>query len=254
MLLNQHNYPKIKFAPVKLLNSAFGRFLKGSIIIALCIKYGFFKIIKKYVVRKKNIIYVISSIVLLSFLFIKNGAIYCKFKDPVTSFCVVVAHLSVGFYEELLFRVFFTGYILKYFKTKDNDNSIIKALIISSCVFGVFHLQNGFSIETYAQIIYAGFLGVSFFVLYLKSGNIVLPMILHALINISGSLFVNPEINNAGFINRIGNGIDSIIVTLFLAIIAFVILKQDIEVRRKTSLKVPPKRLYLKKKRLGCST
>ena len=75
--------------------------------------------------------------------------------------------------EELIFR--------KLIIDRLSVHGELYAVIISSVAFGIFH-QNVY------QLFYATLLGALFGYLYLKSGNIGLPILLHMLINLLGSV------------------------------------------------------------------
>lgn len=72
-------------------------------------------------------------------------------------------------WEELFFR----GIVLRRLLMKWGAPA---SIIVSSIIFGLFHLNPG-------QILYATILGVLLAYVYLRTGNIVVPMILHSVAN-----------------------------------------------------------------------
>lgn len=104
--------------------------------------------------------------------------------------------LSTGFFEELMFR----GLIL-WFLLKSLGIGRIKVFVtvaITSVGFAWFHAGNiatRGSEQTTIQIIYAGFIGLIFGSLVLRTGRIIPVILLHALNNGLGT-FVNGTVEN----------------------------------------------------------
>ncbi len=88
----------------------------------------------------------------------------------------VTLSLSAGAWEELLYR----GYLIRYL---DSMSEISVAVVASSIVFGFAHLCHGLSAATRA-----GALGLLFAGLFLFSGSLWLPIVLHAFIDIYAGL------------------------------------------------------------------
>ncbi len=84
--------------------------------------------------------------------------------------------LSAGFWEELLYRAYLISYL-------DTLSGIVVAVVVSSIVFGFAHLAHGRS-----ATLRAGGLGLLFAGLYLFSGSLWLPIVLHAFIDMSAGL------------------------------------------------------------------
>jgi membrane protease YdiL (CAAX protease family) len=106
---------------------------------------------------------------------------------------IVIFHpiLGTGFFEEVLFR----GLILKLLLVAfgDSKKEIVKAAVISSVLFGAAHIVNAFFggglLPTISQFIYATATGIFFAALYLRTGTLWIPIILHALINFASQIF-----------------------------------------------------------------
>ena len=109
---------------------------------------------------------------------------------------MLLKFISVGMIEEIFFRGAILSILLLAWHAK--KNGIYKAVIVSSLIFGLVHLVNllyllsgqDVIIATMAQILYATFLGIFFAGIYLRTKNIWLVMLIHALIDISGELNV----------------------------------------------------------------
>ncbi len=87
---------------------------------------------------------------------------------------IVLYPLVVGFFEEILFRVFvLDGYF--YCKKQSRMNRLVYA-IIGTVFFGVLHYTEGEPI----RILLAGAGGFAFTTIYLKTRNLVIPMLVHA--------------------------------------------------------------------------
>lgn len=88
---------------------------------------------------------------------------------------IVLYPLVVGFFEEILFRVFMLdGYF--YCKKQSRMNRLVY-VIIGTVIFGAVHYTEGEPI----RILLAGAGGVAFTTIYLKTRNLVIPMLLHAI-------------------------------------------------------------------------
>ena len=123
--------------------------------------------------------------------------------------------LSVGFFEEILFR----GILLIILIEKLNHlkNGMFVSVLISSLIFGFLHLVNlfeGASISsTMLQVGYSFLMGMLWAVIYLKTGNLWLVMILHATYNFFGQvMFYLGSV--AGRYDNITIGVTTILATL----------------------------------------
>ena len=92
--------------------------------------------------------------------------------------------IGIGFVEEIIFRGLILNVINKLFvNSKHRD---LWAIILSSVIFGLCHLFNliatpNMVISTITQVLYATIIGAYFAVIYVKTHNIVAPIILHTL-------------------------------------------------------------------------
>jgi membrane protease YdiL (CAAX protease family) len=85
--------------------------------------------------------------------------------------------------EELLYRAFLFYYLGTHFP----DLSVWMIILISSAVFGLGHLYQGVK-----GILLTGLAGVLVAGLYVASGNLILPILLHALLNLRILFLVSP--------------------------------------------------------------
>ena len=107
---------------------------------------------------------------------------------------LLVADLTVGISEEVLFRGFMVPHLIK---GRNENESLIKPLFLSAFLFGGLHFLNLLSPEanTYliiSQVLYATMFGVGFGVLLLRTGSLLPIGLLHGLINFSSDLHKLP--------------------------------------------------------------
>ena len=119
---------------------------------------------------------ILISWITVPFMFILTPA---KFGWP--TFITVGSSLAAGCFEEAIFRSFTLSTIMRKCRS---EKLITAGLIISSIIFGVVHGLNSFSGadpgRTCTQIIEAGFLGLFLGALYLRCGNLLPAIIVHA--------------------------------------------------------------------------
>ena len=111
-----------------------------------------------------------------------NGAIGGLF--PYVLYC-----LSIGIMEETIFRG--TIFPLFLFRFQHNKKGTFWAIAASSAIFGAMHLLNlfgGFSPMVFLQVGYSFLIGCMCATALLFSGNIVVPIIIHALFDVGGFL------------------------------------------------------------------
>jgi membrane protease YdiL (CAAX protease family) len=87
----------------------------------------------------------------------------------------VLVAITAGVCEEILYR----GFLIHYFRELPVSIGLIGALILSSCVFGFAHLYQGV-----VGIVQTTILGAIFGLIFIVTGSLVLPMVLHALIDL----------------------------------------------------------------------
>lgn len=101
----------------------------------------------------------------------------------------LAATALVGYTEEILFR----GLVLR--GSRGSGFSENKVMVVTAFAFGIFHaanLVNGAPLGgTLFQVVNAGLAGAGFYILFRKYGTILVPMVIHALVDFS--LFTRGE-------------------------------------------------------------
>lgn len=129
--------------------------------------------------------------------------------------------MFVGFLEEFVFR----GTIFPLFirSLKNKKNTLLLSAILSSLLFGLIHYINLFSnpnnfIGISSQVFLAFAIGVFFAGLMLRTENIIIPAILHGLINFAfGAGDLSSSVSNStAEINQNGINWSSIIPTFII--------------------------------------
>lgn len=147
--------------------------------------------------------------------------------------------MAVGIVEELTFRgTILPLLILSFANTKQ---PILKSAILSGLMFGLVHLINLFSqpeniIGITSQVFFAAAIGVFFCGLMVRTENILIPCMLHALVNFSfgaGELKQTAEETSTIIENSVINRSSLIPTTIFFLFIfiggVYMILKTDKE-------------------------
>lgn len=92
--------------------------------------------------------------------------------------------VTAGICEEILFR----GFLLFYLQEVFPGVGLVGAVIFSSAIFGLAHLYQGIR-----GVLTTGLFGAGMAILYLYSGNLLLPIIVHALLDLRILLLYRPE-------------------------------------------------------------
>lgn len=194
------------------------RLLAGSIFVVLLYQVGY-KIFKP---KKRNLFPVLLVILPALIIAINNFptsaffASRAELTEPsYLIYFFIVECLSIGFFEELIFRlVLLTVLLQRLPKTK---TGVFQAVLISSSVFGLIHLVNliggaGFA-PTILQVGYSFLTGAMWAVVYLKTKSILAVIILHASYNFFGEVMFR--------LGTVSNRFDTItiVVTVILAIL-----------------------------------
>lgn len=126
--------------------------------------------------------------------------------------------LSTSLLEEVAFRGIILLLLIE--RLPKNKKGYLVAIIISSALFGIAHLVNLFNgsswDSTLLQIVYSSFMGALWSVVFIATGNLLFPILLHASFNFFGLVLFR--------IGTVTNRYDSITIisTLVLAIITFI--------------------------------
>jgi membrane protease YdiL (CAAX protease family) len=97
--------------------------------------------------------------------------------------------VTAGICEEVLFR----GFLLFYLQEVFPGLEVAGAVAVSSIVFGLAHLYQG-AVGT----LMTGLFGAAMAILYVVSGSLVLPILLHALLDLRILLVYRPEEGDEG--------------------------------------------------------
>ncbi|GAA0741998.1 CPBP family intramembrane glutamic endopeptidase [Clostridium oceanicum] len=108
---------------------------------------------------------------------------------PIIFILYFFAFLSTGFFEEILFRGI--GFNLINNKFGSNTKGFYFSLFLSNFIFGFSHITHLLKgtvplINFLNQLIYASIVGILFTALYLRCNTLLIPMLLHGLIDITG--------------------------------------------------------------------
>ena len=111
--------------------------------------------------------------------------------------------LSVGLFEECIFR----GVIFSVFAGlfPQNKKGFLMTYVLSSIVFGVVHIFNGFSADAFLQAGYSILTGGLFAFCLIKTKNILCAAFVHGVYNFCGLLF--GLFNPSGCVIGLGSGV-----------------------------------------------
>jgi uncharacterized protein len=100
----------------------------------------------------------------------------------------VVSVFVGGICEEIVYR----GFLIHYLMRSPLDLNVTAAIVVSSLIFGIAHIYQGIG-----GVIGSAILGVVFAVLFVMTGNLALPIFLHALIDARVLLLISEGENFA---------------------------------------------------------
>jgi uncharacterized protein len=175
-----------------MISNSIYRFIGGSIFIVIFISFGKQNILKFKNVWKSLLIMIPAFIVSVNnFPIIAFFDGRANLTEPIYQvYLFFIECLSVGFFEEIVFRGILLVILLKKFK--EHQHGILISIILSSIVFGFSHIFNmfyGLSVfDTTLQIMYSFLVGMLWAVMFLKTGNLWLTMLLHATFNFFGQV------------------------------------------------------------------
>lgn len=102
----------------------------------------------------------------------------------------LLSGFAPGFFEEVVCRSVVLGNMMQ--RWKNQDNYILKSVLVSGIAFGLVHIiniLNGDISATLLQVCYASGLGIFLGSIYLRTRNIWGPVILHSLVDFSAYIF-----------------------------------------------------------------
>lgn len=119
------------------------------------------------------VIYVIISVLrnLLGIFTTPNG-----WQQIDLSFRSILTPVMAGITEEVIFRLIPLSLILH---EQRDSRRLRAAVLMTSFVFGAWHLFNGGGLGTVLQSVFAGLVGIFYAAVFLRTGSVVLPALLH---------------------------------------------------------------------------
>ena len=139
----------------------------------------------------------------------------------------VLSCLSIGILEETCFR----GCVLPLvaYKFEKSKKGMFWSVVVSSAIFGGAHLVNlfgGFSAGVFLQVGYSFLIGAICSVALLVSGNIYVPILIHALYDVGG--FMTVDGLSSGVIWTVPNIIWTAVFSVLVgACIVYIFIKKD---------------------------
>lgn len=132
---------------------------------------------------------------------------------------IIMQQLATGFYEELNYRVLILeGY---FYGDQTVKHKMIYAFL-SFFLFGAVHVVTGLNMYRFLQ---TGTIGFAFAVMYLKSGNVLIPMILHFLYDIFANLTDYATWNNSPLFINLNSIFDIVLLLLFVTALTLLLRK-----------------------------
>ena len=124
--------------------------------------------------------------------------------------------IAVGFFEEIAFR----GVLLLLFlkEKRNSKGQVFKVIVFSSFIFGSYHVFNLFEgsdpLGVIMQVGYSALIGAMCAMVFLKTKNIFIPIILHAGFNFCGTMI--PTLGEGKIWNM-----PTIVITVIIAVAVF---------------------------------
>ncbi|MBU1020967.1 MAG: CPBP family intramembrane metalloprotease [Firmicutes bacterium] len=189
----------IQFSNITLFHDAFAtemvkdsllRFLAGSVFIVMLVNLGESKLFQwkkplySFLIVIPGFLIALNNFPIIAFF---SGRV--SLSSPVyTVYLFAIECLSIGFFEEIIFRGMILLFILQ--RLSRSKRSTFYAIILSSVIFSATHLLNlfgGASLgNTLMQMGYSFLTGMMWATLYLKTKNLWVIMLLHATYNFFG--------------------------------------------------------------------
>ncbi len=141
-------------------------------------------------------------------------------KEFLDFFLFFVYCMSVGLFEELIFRGIFFSLLASRFE--NNEKGLWLTYLFSSVIFGVAHLFNGLSLGSLLQVGYTILTGGLFAFCLLKTKNLLCCAGVHGLYNFCGLLYANEYLGN-GVVFDVGTVVTMLIVSVSVGL--FVLYK-----------------------------
>lgn len=170
--------------------------------------------------KPQNCLYLIPCIVIavdnFQFSAFFSGKMQLLYDKPADFLLFFGYCICIGLFEEIVFRGIIFSIIAGIF-SKDRKG-FLKTYVVSSLVFGLAHLFNGFSAGTLLQVGYTILTGGLFAFCLIKTKNILCCAFIHGLYNFCGLLFDAQQGLGNGVVFDVGTVITMLIVSVLVGI------------------------------------
>ena len=133
---------------------------------------------------------------------------------------VLLQQLTTGFYEELNYR-FLIG--KGYFHGKQTALRRLFYGLLSFLLFGLVHIVGGW--DSY-RFFLTGTIGFSFAVMYLRSGNLLIPMLLHAVYDMFANLDSFIQWSQSEIFRAVNAAFDVMLILLFAVSLVLLLIRK----------------------------
>ncbi len=176
-----------------ILNSL-SRAVSAVVFILILVSFGYSNIFKAKGVFSKTLLVAIPALLISinNFPLIAHFSGRTELINPLyTVVLLAFESLSTGLLEEIIFRGLLLIVLLQ--KLPHTRKGILSAILISSFAFSFIHIVNVFVGVSFSQVMlqvgYSFLVGAMWSVVFLKTKNIYIVILLHALYNFGGLLF-----------------------------------------------------------------
>lgn len=138
---------------------------------------------------------------------------------------IFLQQLATGFYEELNYRLLT---LEGYFFGKKTIAAKLFFAFSSAVIFGYLHVLEQWNTHTF---LLTGAIGFAYAVMYLKSRNILIPMILHFAYDILANLTNYFEWNGSAIFMRVDSAFNAVLVIMFAVSLVMLLIKDTGELQ-----------------------
>ena len=133
---------------------------------------------------------------------------------------IILQQLTTGFFEELSCRALM---LEGYFHSPQSIKNKLVYGFINFLFFGALHVFSGWSTH---RFLLTGAIGFAFAVVYLKSGNVLIPMVLHFVYDIFANLQDYIVWNNSALFLNMCSILDIILIVMFVISFAILLIRE----------------------------
>lgn len=217
----------------EMISNSIPRLLGGVVFLVLMSIIGYKKVFKFNSPVLKSLLIIIPGLIisLNNFPIIAYFDSRADITEPVyTIYIFLIECISTGFFEEIVFRVIVLILLLQ--RVPNTKKGMYLAIFTSSAIFGLSHLINLFGGIGYSDVLlqvgYSFLMGLMWAVVFLKTKNIWMSVLLHSTYNFFGLVLFR-----LGFVNGRFDNI-TLAVTILLAVLVavymlYISLKIDVE-------------------------